>query len=168
MRQYNFTEEARKQIAFERYHHPNPRVLQRMEILALKMHGQTHQQIAQMAGVTRATVRRVLRVFATQGLSGVRTFHEKGPTSSLKAHEVCLETEFREHPPQTVDEARDRIEQLTGIRRKRTQVRKFLHDTLGLHWRKVAAIPVPPKKSVAEHAATQAAFLKDSLGAALG
>jgi len=42
-----------------------------------------------------------------------------------------------------------------------TQGATLLRDTLGLRWRKVAAIPVPPKKSVEEHAATQAVFLKD-------
>jgi len=34
---------------------------------------------------------------------------------------------------------------------------------LGLKWRCVAAIPLPPKKTIEEHAATQAAFLKDRL-----
>jgi transposase len=34
---------------------------------------------------------------------------------------------------------------------------------LGLKWRCVAAIPLPPKKTVAEHAATQAVFLETKL-----
>ena len=79
----------------------------------------------------------------------------------MKPHLVSLEDAFIQRPPKVVAEACDRIEQLTGVRRQPTQVRMFLRDTLGLRWRKVAAIPVPPKKSVEEHAATQAAFLKD-------
>ena len=35
---------------------------------------------------------------------------------------------------------------------------------LGLKWRCLAAIPLPPKKTIAEHAATQAAFLETKLG----
>jgi transposase len=38
---------------------------------------------------------------------------------------------------------------------------------LGLKWRCVAAIPVPPKKTVEEHAATQAEFLEQNLEPAL-
>jgi len=34
---------------------------------------------------------------------------------------------------------------------------------LGLKWRCVAAIPLPPKKSIEEHAATQAEFLATKL-----
>ena len=52
--------------------------------------------------------------------------------------------------------------------RRPTQVRQFLRTTRGLKWRKVAAIPVPLQQSVAEQAATQAAFLKDGAGTATG
>jgi transposase len=38
---------------------------------------------------------------------------------------------------------------------------------LGLKWRCVAALPLPPKKTVEEHAATQAAFLEEKLEPAL-
>jgi transposase len=102
-----------------------------------------------------------LDLFAEGGLEAVRQFHEKGRPNGLKPHFDSLEEEFRQQPPKVVAEACERIEQLTGVRRQPTQVRLFLRDTLGLRWRKVAAIPVPPKKSVEEHAATQAAFLKD-------
>jgi transposase len=54
-------------------------------------------------------------------------------------------------------------QQQTGIRRGLTQVRHFLKGRLGLRWRKVGAIPVPPKKTVEEHARDQADFLRDKL-----
>jgi transposase len=44
-----------------------------------------------------------------------------------------------------------------------TQVRHFLKDRLGLRWHRTGAIPVPPKKTIAEHASDQAAFLKSKL-----
>jgi hypothetical protein len=59
-----------------------------------------------------------------------------------------------------VGEACQRIEELTGVRRRPTRVREFLRDTMELRWRKVAAVPVPPKLSLEEHAARQADFLK--------
>ena len=55
------------------------------------------------------------------------------------------------------------IEQQTGVRRGLSQVRHFLKDRLGLRWRKTGAIPVPPKKTIPEHAREQAAFLRDRL-----
>lgn len=161
MRRFEFADEQRDAIAHERFCHPNPRVQQRMEVLWLKHHGETHERIAQLAGVSRRTVQRVLDLFVAGGLEAVRQFHEQGRVNELNPHRASLEAEFRERPPKVVAEACDRIEQLTGIRRQPTQVRHFLREKLGLRWRKVAAIPVPPKKSVEEHAATQAAFLKD-------
>jgi transposase len=160
MRRFEFTEEEREVIARERFEHPNPRVQRRMEMLWLKVHGETHERIAELTGVGRRTVQRVLDAFAKGRLEAVRCFGERGRTSSLLPHGELLETEFRERPPRTVAEACDRIQQLTGVCRRPTQVRRFLRDQLGLSWRKVAAVPVPPKKSVEEHAATQAAFLK--------
>lgn len=161
MRRFEFSEEERSVIARERFYHSNPRVQRRMEILWLKQHGETHQRIAELSGASRRTVQRVLDVFAEGRLEAVRQFHEKGRVNSLIPHRQSLEEEFRQRPPKVVAEACDRIEHLTGVRRQPTQVRLFLRETLGLRWRKVAAIPVPPKKSVEEHAATQADFLKD-------
>jgi transposase len=166
MRRFEFTEEERNTINHERYHHPDPNVQRRMEILWLKAMGETHQRIAELSGTSRRTVQRVLDLFWEGRLNAVRQFHWHQPTSALDPHRQTLEAEFRERPPHTVSEACDRIEKITGIRRKESQVRQFLRETLGLHWRKVAAIPVPPKKSVEEHAATQADFLKDGVGAA--
>ena len=83
-----------------------------------------------------------------------------GTASALTPHQESLEAEFDVRPPHTVSEACQRIEELTGVRRKPTRVRKFLRETLKLSWRKVAAVPVPPKLTVEEHAKKQAAFLK--------
>ncbi len=161
MRRFDFTDEQLRAIAHDRFHHVDPRVQRRMEILWLKSQGETHARIAELAAVSRRTVQRLLDVFAAGDLKAVRQFHEQGRCNGLAPHRLSLETEFLERPPRIVAEACDRIERLTGVRRRPTQVRQFLRAALGLKWRKVAAIPVPPQKSVAEHAAVQAAFLKD-------
>lgn len=168
MRRFIFTEEVQQALAKERYQHPDPRVQQRMEIVLLKSKGETHARIAELAGTSRRTVQRVLDVFEKENLDGLRKFHWHGQTSALTPHQESLEAEFRERPPHTVSEACQRIEELTGVRRKETRVRKFLRDTLQLSWRKVAAVPVPPKLTVEEHAKKQAAFLKSGAGAAPG
>jgi transposase len=160
MRRFEFTEELLRKIAHERYHHPNPRVQRRMEILWLKSRGETHERIAALADVSRRTVQRLLDRFEQGGLEAVRSFGEKGRENGLAPHREPLEASFRERPPRSVAEARERIKELTGVERSFTQVRLFLRDTLGLHWRKTGAVPVPPKQSVEEHARIQADFLK--------
>jgi len=105
-------------------------------------------------------VQRLLDLYETGGLAAVRTFHWKTPVSALTPHRSLLEAEFTARPPHTVGEACKRIEELTGVRRCPTRVREFLRDTMELRWRKVAAVPVPPKLTLQEHAARQADFLK--------
>jgi transposase len=167
MRQFTFTDKVRQTLAHERYHHPDPRVQQRMEIVWLKSQGEKHTRSAELAGVSRPTVQRVLTLYAQQGLEGLRTFQWKGQPSALTPHRQSLEQEFQERPPHTVAEACRRIEDLTGVRRRATRMRLFLRKTLGLRFRKVAAVPVPPKETVEEHARKQAAFLKGGIGAAV-
>lgn len=160
MRRFIFTAEVQQALAKERYYHPDPRVQQRMEIVLLKSKGETHERIAELAGTSRRTVQRVLDVFEEAGIEGLRTFYWHGRASALTPHQESLEAEFTARPPHTVSEACQRIEQLTGVRRKETRVRTFLRDNLKLSWRKVAAVPVPPKLTVEEHAQKQASFLK--------
>jgi transposase len=161
MRQFDFPQAVRTQIHRERFAHPDVGVRQRMEILWLKACDEGHERIAQLAGVSRPTVQRVLDLYWTGGLSAVRVYHWKTPTSVLAAFAPQLAAEFDRQPPHTTEEACQRIAHLTGVKRGPTQVRHFLHDTLQLRWRKTAAVPLPPKQTLPEHAAHQAAFLKD-------
>ena len=158
---YSFPQAVVEQIAHARYHHPDPRVQERMEILWLKSKSEPHGRIAELAHVSRSTVQRTLRIYAARGLDGIRSFGWKGQPSALTPHAATIEEAFRQHPPHTAHEAARRIEELTGVRRKVSRVRKFLKDGLGMKCLKVAPIPVPPKKTVEEHARTQADFLKD-------
>jgi transposase len=167
-RTYSFPEPVVEAIAAARYQHPDPRVQERMEILWLKSKDEPHGRIAELANVSRSTVQRTLRIFAAQGLEGIRSFGWKGQPSALTPHRATIEEEFRKHPPHTAHDAARRIEELTGVRRKASRVRKFLKDDLGMKCRKVAPIPVPPKKTVEEHAQTQADFLKDGPGTEVG
>ena len=160
MQSIEFSQNDLKSIRYERFHHPDPRVARRMEILSLKAAGFRHREIAKAAGVSRSTIQRLLNLFGKAGLEGVREFHEQGPTSALAEHAASLGEEFRLRPPSSSAEAAKRIELLTGISRQPTQVRAFLKQTLGLSWRKTAAVPLPPKKTLQEHVQTQDIFLK--------
>ncbi len=163
MRPFTFTAEDRQALAHDRYHHPDPRVQRKMEVLWLKSHDLPHDQIATLAGVSRRTVQRYLDEYLDGGLPRLRRCRWHHPRSALAQHEASLEESFREHPPRSTKQARAIIEQQTGIRRGLTQVRHFLKDRLGLRWRTTGAIPVPPKETVEEHARTQAIFVQEKL-----
>jgi transposase len=165
---YSFPEPVVEEITDARYRHPDPRVQERMEILGLKSRNEPHGRIAELANVSRSTVQRTLRIYAAKGLDGIRSFGWKGHPSALTPHRATIEEAFRQHPPHTAHDATRRIEELTGVRRKPSRVRKFLKDDLGMKCLKVAPIPVPPKQTVEEHARTQAAFLKGAAGTEVG
>lgn len=121
-----FSDDDRSNLAAERYQHPEPRVQRRMEVLWLLSQGETQARAGQLAGVSTATVERYVALFRRHGLPGLREFHWLKPTGALEAYRADLEPEFRARPPHTVVEAIQRIEAITGVRRKETQVRAFL------------------------------------------
>jgi transposase len=163
MRLITFTADDRRALAQDRYHHPDPRIQRKMEVLWLKSHGLPHDRIAAYADVSRRSVQRYLDQYLEGGLEGLRRCPWPHPESALAEHETSLEEYFREHPPRSAKQARAVIEQRTGLRRGLTQVRHFLKDRLGLRWRKTGAIPVPPKKTIQEHAREQATFVREEL-----
>src|SRR3982750_213044 len=163
MRPIPFTADDQRALAHDRYYYPDPRVQRKMEVLWLKSHGLTHDQIATYANVSRRTVQRYLDEYLQGGLPRLRQCRWHHPQSALAEHQTSLEQYFREHPVRSAKQAQAVIEQHTGIRRGLSQVRHFLKDNLGLRWRKAGAIPVPPKETVEEHARTQAAFLEEKL-----
>jgi transposase len=140
MLRLEFSEVDRQALNYERYHHPHPRVQQRMEALWLKSQGVAHHQIARLCGLSGNTVRAYLKQYQAGGVEALKhlTFHR--PQSALNAHRETLEAHLREHPPQTIKEAVVVLETLTGIRRSPTQVRVFLKQ-LGLKCRKVGLLP---------------------------
>lgn len=102
-----------------------------MEVLWLLSQGETQARAGQLASVSRATAERYVALFRRDGVAGLRQFHWAKPVSVLEKHRSALEPDFRERPPHTVAEAMQRIEALTGVRRKETQVRAFLKKVSG-------------------------------------
>jgi transposase len=166
MREISFSEADVQAIAHERYHHPDPRVQRHMEILCLKRHAAachlSHDDIATLAGCSRSTVQRTLSAYTEGGLERIRQVAAKEPHGELDNHRPCLEEIFKKDPPRSVKQARQVIEEHTGIRRGLTQVRHFLHR-LGLKPRKLAAIPIPPKSTLEDHVKKQAEFREKQL-----
>jgi transposase len=167
MREFPFCDADLKAIETDRYRHPHPHVQRKMEVLWLKSHGLPHRQIADLAGVSLRTVQRYLGEYLQGGLKQICRCKWRGPETVLLEHEQSIQEYFWDHPPRSTKEAAKVIFEQTGVRRGRTQVRAFLKTHLGLRYRKVAAIPIPPKKTVEEHAREQARFLDQELEPAL-
>jgi transposase len=144
MRGFTFSDDDLKAIAKDRHEHLHPHVQRKMEVLWLKSHGLPHQQIAKLAGVSLRTVQRYLDDYREGGLTQGRRCNGRGPQTVLLNHERSLEEYFWDHPPRNTQEAAKVLAEQTGRRRGPTQVRAFLKTHLGLRYRKVAAIPVPP------------------------
>ena len=103
-----------------------------MEVLWLKSHGLTHDQIAADADVSRRTVQRYLDQYYEGGLPHLRRCRWHHPHSALAKHQDSLEEYFLKHPVRSAKQARAIIEQQTGVRRGLSQVRHFLKGRLGL------------------------------------
>lgn len=139
------TEEELRVVNEERELHPNSHVRRRMLALWLLHCKLTRVKAAEVAGISRVTMGRIVETFRDGGLDGLRQWNVKGPTSELSGYRDLIREAFEREPVRTVAEGADRIEKLTGLRRSPTQVRKFMKD-LGMKWQSMRAVPLPPKK----------------------
>src|SRR5262249_52049374 len=124
-RRFTFTPGDLDAIRHGRYHHPHPRVRQKMEVLWLKSQGLTHEGVAALADVSRRSVQRYLDEFADGGLERLRRSPRKGKANELADHQASLEDYFLETPPRSAREAQAAIGQQAGVRRGLAQVRAF-------------------------------------------
>ena len=139
------TDQEQATVNAERDRHPEAHVRRKMLVLWLLHCGLTRHKAAHVAGLGRATVQRYVAAYRDGGLDGLRRWDVKGPVSDLAAHREVIRQEFARQPARTVAEAAQRIETLTGLRRRPSQTRHFLKG-LGLSCQRARAIPVPPKK----------------------
>ncbi len=140
------TADERVVVNAERDAHPDAHVRRKMLVLWLLHCGLTRASAAGVAGLGRATVQRYVAAYRDGGLDGLRRWGVIGPVSDLAAHTDTIRTSLTRTPVRTAAEACDRIQTLTGINRKPTRVRAFLAG-LGFKWRRVRAVPVPPKRT---------------------
>ena len=140
MLQLEFSEADKGALTHERYHHPHPRVQQRMEALWLKSQGLAHQRIATLCAISGNTLRAYLKLYQAGGMEALKQLNFYRPQRLLSEQCETIEAHLRAHPPHTINEAISVIEALTGIRRSPTQIRVFLKQ-LGLKCLKVGLLP---------------------------
>ena len=126
-----FSAAEQETLRKERFEHPHPRVQQRMDVLWFISLGETHANAARLAGVSQRTVDRDVAIYRQHGIDGLRRFDWTRPVSELAAHQTTLEELFQQNPPHTTAEACRRIQEVTGVERGLTQVRRFLKKLSG-------------------------------------
>ena len=146
------TKEEQRVVNEERCCHPNLRIREKMLVLWLLHTGLARSEHAAKAvGVSRATVQRYVAAFRQGGLDGLRQWNLSRPVSEMAAYRELIRDLLREATSH--DHRRGVRTHLSTDRAARSRpVRKFLKD-LGLKFYRVRAIPVPPKKNLAEHVA---------------
>lgn len=140
MLQLSFTAEQVEQLAYERFHHPHPRVQKKMEAVLLKAKGFKHKEICNVLSICGNTLRSYLREFAGVGVERLKRFDAGGSQCELDQHLDMIGEYLAEHPPHTIREAAQAIEKLTGVKRGQTQVREFL-KRVGFRRLKVGSLP---------------------------
>lgn len=151
-----FTDEEVEQLAFERFQHPHPRVQRKMEAVYLKAKGLSHKEVCELCGISRTTLWYWLRDFLESGVAGLKRWESGGSTCQLDEHTDAICDHLTQHPPHTIAEARQAIEELTGIRRSETQVREYLRR-VGFTRLKTGSLPAKADPEA------QASFKKRSL-----
>jgi transposase len=135
-----FTEEEKQALYYERFNYPHPRVQLKMEVIWLKSQNLPHQQICQLTGISPNTLRSYCRDYQEGGIEKLKEINFYRPQSELELHRTTLKDYFQLNPPATINEAVNKIENLTGIKRSPTQVRKFL-KSMGMQCLKVGSLP---------------------------
>lgn len=145
-----FSDADIKALNYERYYHPHPRVQLKMEVLLLKSKKLSHKDICYLTGISPNTLRTYLRTFQKGGIEALKEINFYQPKSELNQYRSTIEDYFREHPPATVKQAMNKIEELTGIKRSENRVREFL-KSIGMKPRKIGSIPAkadPEKQEI--------------------
>ncbi len=143
-------------LQHERIHHQHPRVRQRMDVLWLRANGMTQLRVAEMLGICRHTIASYENLYEAGGIDALKDLKWGSRVSPLQAYASQIDAHLEKHPPRSLEEACDLIEELTGIRREKSFIREFLHS---LKIRRLKTGMMPAKADPEK----QKEFLKKSL-----
>lgn len=155
-----FTPEIIEELHHERFNHPHPRVQLKMEAIYLRGKGFSCKDVCAICKISKWTLINYAKDFTSGGVESLKKFDCRGRSSSLEKYTASLKEEFSKRPPHTASEAVERIEKMTGVKRKLTQVKEFLKRN-GFKYRKAGH--VPGKGCTEEKKKEQADFLENEL-----
>lgn len=140
-----------EKLNYERFYYPSPLIQKRLHALYLEGQNRySRSEIATILGIDRNSITRYVKTYNKYGYEGIITSNYRGNKSELEVHNITLIESFEKEPVKSVNEAKSRIEALTGISRSPSQVRAWMkrHE---LRYLKTGQVPSKADKLVQEH-----------------
>jgi len=122
----SFTQDMISKLQYMRYNHPHPRVQQRVEVLLLKSKKLPQKEIARLTDLSVNTITSYVKLYQQKGLDGIEEVNFYQPKSDLVEYTRTIKEYLDKNPPSSINEAMGKIEDLTGLKRSPTQIRKYL------------------------------------------
>ncbi len=132
-------------------------------VLYLKSTGMPHKEIKRLCRISGPTLSSYLKDFKTGGFEGLKKLKWAGQRSKLHDFKELIDADLSSRPPRSIQEARQRIGQLTGIDRSPTQIRDFLKNKLGYRHLKAGSVPGNGKGDDQQKEAERQDFKKNDL-----
>jgi len=137
----NLSDAEIQQLNYERFYYPCPIVQKRIHAVYLKgTFCLPDTMIGKLTGLHRHSVKRWVQLYQNEGFESLCRFNYGTNKSVLESHCASILKSFSERPPMSACEAKSRIEDMTGISRSPSQVRKFMKRH-GFHYIKTGHIP---------------------------
>jgi len=157
MIEVNISESDMTDLKNERYNHPHPRIMLKMDVVYLKGLGLSNDLIHKITGVCGNTMREYWKQYIEGGIERLKEVNFYKPSSELQEYSGTIEEYFKENPPTSIAQASAIIEKMTGIKRGETQVRKFLKS---MKFRYIKSCSVPAKALTEEKKTNSGNFWK--------
>jgi len=141
MLQLNLSKTEIQRLNYERYYYPCPIVQKRIQAIYIKATADmSNEMIGILVGLNRDSVGDWIRHYRQYGFDALCQFNYGTNKSSLENHADSILKSFTEQPPMNINEAKSRIEAMTGISRSPSQVCNFMKRH-GLRYIKTGHIP---------------------------
>jgi transposase len=129
-----------QRLNYERFYYPCPIVQKRIHAIYFKTIGMSNKEIGKLTGLNREIVGDWIRSYLADGFEALCKLNYGTNKSELENHAESILSSFTKRPPMSANEAKARIEELTGISRSPTQIRKFMKHH-GFRYIKTGHIP---------------------------
>lgn len=150
-----------QKLNYERFYYPCPLVQKRLHAVYFKAKfGLSNEHIAKLCDVHAYTVSKYVHLYQNKGMEGLTYFGYGTNRSELEQYGKSILEDLSANPVHTVNQAKERIQVLTGIQRSPSRILAFMRRN-GLRLRKLGHIPA---KADAEK---QAKWLKKDFEPAL-
>jgi transposase len=127
MPQLNLNKAEIQKLNYERFYFPDPIIQKRIHAVFMKATTEfSNEVIGILLDLDRHTVGNWISAYKRDGYEALCQFNYGTNKSELETHSEDILKSFTQTPPRNVNEAKSRIEQMTGISRSPSQVRAFM------------------------------------------